>query len=170
LDGEGFDYQKIVQDALRDAVRRVLARVAESGLPGEHHFYVGFRTDHPGVEIPRGLREQYPEKMTVILQNQFWELEVGGESFSVVLTFHGRRERLTIPFAALTAFVDPSAEFGLRFDEETAGDDEKATAESGHKEIRPREVRKTPAEPKPKEPRAKPKQGAVVPFDPSRRK
>lgn len=153
---EGFDYQKIVQDALRDAVRRVLAVVAERGLPGEHYFYIGFRTDEPGAEIPRGLRQQYPREMTVILQNQYWNLEVEPESFSVDLTFNGVRERLTVPFAALTAFVDPSAEFGLRFDGE--GDDDGKGAE--------------PVAPRPAavdEP-AEEKGGEVVPFDPHRKR
>jgi stringent starvation protein B len=78
LDADRIDYQKLLQESLRDAlraaVRRVLARVAEEGLPGEHFFYIGFRTDRPGIEIPRFLRDQYPEEMTVVLQNQFWDL------------------------------------------------------------------------------------------------
>jgi hypothetical protein len=156
---EGFDYQKIVQGALRDAVRRVLAEVAERGLPGEHYFYIGFRTDEPGTEIPRSLREQYPREMTVILQNQYWNLEVEPESFSVSLSFNGVRERLTVPFAALTAFVDPSAEFGLRFDGEGEGDGERAEGAAKEAE-RPVSGREPAGE----------KKGEVVPFDPSRRR
>jgi len=158
---EGFDYQKIVQDALRDAVRRILSTVAERGLPGEHYFYVGFRTDEPGVEMPRGLREQYPREMTVILQNQFWNLEVEPESFSVSLSFNGRRERLTVPFAALTAFVDPSAEFGLRFDGEgeAAATDGKG-AEPAHGAERPAPSGELGGD----------KGGEVVPFDPRRKR
>jgi len=156
---EGFDYQKIVQDALRDAVRRVLATVAERGLPGEHYFYIGFRTDEPGVEIPRGLREQYPHEMTVILQNQYWNLEVEPESFSVSLSFNGMRERLTVPFAALTAFVDPSAEFGLRFDGEGDGDAAAADAKGAAAE-RPAAAGEPAGE----------KGGEVVPFDPRRKR
>jgi len=164
-DRGGFDYQRIVQDALRDAVRRVLAEVAENGLPGEHHFYLGFRTDGPGVGISRGLRQQYPEKMTIILQNQFWDLEVGPEAFSVSMKFNGLRERLTVPFAALTDFVDPSAEFGLRFDGE---DDPKAAVErAGAGEPGAAEGVADP--PEPAEPAAG-KRGSVVPFDPSRRR
>ena len=193
---EGFDYQEIVREALRDAVRRVLAEVAERGLPGEHFFYIGFRTDAPGVEIPRGLRDKYRDKMTVILQNQYWGLEVGAESFSVSLAFNGARQRLTIPFAALTEFVDPSAEFGLRFDGET--ETEEPAAAGGAKAAKGREkaVRRPSGQPfressgRPFEKHAArdpspgdstkeapdasqpatEKGGAVVPFDPSRRR
>jgi uncharacterized protein len=124
MDPDKIDYPALLQEALRDAVRRVLEQVAEHGLPGEHHFYVGFRTDFPGVEVPRFAREQYPEEMTIILQHQFWGLEVTPEAFTVLLSFGGSRQRLTVPFAALTAFADPSADFGLRFgpaEEETPG-------------------------------------------------
>ncbi|HYO14048.1 MAG TPA: ClpXP protease specificity-enhancing factor SspB [Thermoanaerobaculia bacterium] len=117
MDSETIDYQRIIQDSLRGVVRRVLTQVVEHGLPGEHHFYIGFRTSHPGVEVPRFLRDQYPEEMTIILQHQFWELEVDEEAFSVVLSFGGSRHRLRIPFAALTAFADPEAQFALRFAE-----------------------------------------------------
>jgi uncharacterized protein len=113
--GDGIDYQRFVEDALRDAVRRLLAEVAERGLPGEHYFYLGFHTSHPGVAMPRSLRDLYPEEMTIILQHQFWNLEVGPDSFAVELSFGASRRRLSIPFAALTLFADPSAEFALRF-------------------------------------------------------
>jgi uncharacterized protein len=163
LDADRIDYQKLLQESLRDAlraaVRRVLARVAEEGLPGEHFFYIGFRTDRPGVEIPRPLRDQYPEEMTIVLQNQFWDLAVEEESFSVTLTFGGSRQRLTVPFHALTAFADPSAEFGLRFD---AGLEAVPTGAS------PNLTLVKPAEPS--EPPAGGRSGEVVPFDPSRRK
>jgi hypothetical protein len=164
VDTDRIDYQKLLQEALRDAlrgaVRRVLAQVADEGLPGEHFFYIGFRTDRPGVSVPRFLRDQYPEEMTIVLQNQFWDLEVEGETFSVTLTFGGARQRLTIPFHALTAFADPSAEFGLRFD--------------GGLEGVPAMAAPIPA-PAPAEPEKRPEPqagriGEVVPFDPSRRK
>lgn len=100
---------------MRDVVRRVLADVAEQGLPGEHHFYIGFRTGHPGVVMPRSLRDLYPEEMSLILQHQFWNLAVNDDGFAVELTFGGRRQRLEIPFAALTMFADPAAELALRF-------------------------------------------------------
>lgn len=110
-----IDYQRFVEDALRDAVRRLMAEVAEHGLPGEHHFYIVFRTTHPGVGLPRSLRDLYPEEMPIILQNQFWNLEVDADFFSVELSFSGMRQRLTVPFLALTTFADPSMEFALRF-------------------------------------------------------
>lgn len=115
MDPDKIDYQAFLQEALRDAVRRVLEQVAEHGLPGEHHLYIGFHTDFPGVEAPRFLREQYPKEITIILQHQFWGLEVTLDAFSVLLSFGGSRQRLTVPFAALTAFADPAADFGLRF-------------------------------------------------------
>jgi hypothetical protein len=115
LSSDNIDYQRFVEDALRDAVRRLLADVAEQGLPGENYFYVGFLTGHPGVVMPRFLRDLYPEEMSLILQHQFWSLEVSADSFAVELSFSGSRQRLEIPFAALTMFADPSAEFALRF-------------------------------------------------------
>jgi hypothetical protein len=112
----GFDYPRLVVDALRGVARSVLGRAAEEGLPGDHHFYVSFRTDAPGVEVSPHLRRQHPAEMTIVLQNQFWGLEVDEDRFAVTLRFGGRPERLVVPFAALVAFADPSADFGLRFD------------------------------------------------------
>jgi hypothetical protein len=115
LSSDSIDYQRFVEDALRDAVRRLLAEVAEQGLPGEHYLYIGFDTGHPGVVMPRSLRDLYPREMTLVLQHQFWNLEVDAGGFAVELSFSGSRQRLAIPFAALTIFADPSAEFALRF-------------------------------------------------------
>jgi len=115
LSSDSIDYQRLVEDALRDVVRRVLADVAEQGLPGDHHFYIGFRTGHPGVVMPRSLRDLYPEEMSLILQHQYWGLEVNDDGFAVELSFSGRRQRLEVPFAALTLFADPAAELALRF-------------------------------------------------------
>jgi len=115
LSSDSIDYQRLVEDALRDVVRRVLADVAEQGMPGDHHFYIGFRTGHPGVVMPRSLRDLYPEEMSLILQHQYWGLEVNDDGFAVELSFSGRRQRLEVPFAALTMFADPSAELALRF-------------------------------------------------------
>ncbi|HYL04549.1 MAG TPA: ClpXP protease specificity-enhancing factor SspB [Thermoanaerobaculia bacterium] len=115
MSSDSIDYQRFVEDGLRDAVRRLLAHVAEQGLPGDHYFYIGFHTGHPGVVMPRSLRDLYPEDMTLVLQHQFWNLEVDDVGFAVELSFSGSRQRLTIPFAALTIFADPTAEFALRF-------------------------------------------------------
>jgi hypothetical protein len=113
---DGIDYQALVTDALLDVPRRVLRQVAESGLPGEHHFLISFRTAHPGVELPARLGRQYPEEMTIVLQHQFWGLDVEEDGFAVMLRFGAARERLHVPFAALTGFVDPQAQFGLKFE------------------------------------------------------
>ena len=101
---------------MRGVAREALSRVARDGLRGEHHFYVTFRTDMPGVALPDFLRAKYPEEMTIVLQHRFWGLEIGEESFSVGLSFQSRQERLTIPFAAITTFADPSVNFGLQFE------------------------------------------------------
>lgn len=130
-----LDYPRMVHEALRDVARQVLVRVAEEGLPGEHHFVLSFKTADPRVRVPRFLLDLHPEEMTVVLENQFWELAVDREAFSVTLAFGGRRERILVPFSALTAFVDPSVPFGLRF-EPTAGADagDEAPEESGEGE------------------------------------
>lgn len=113
---ETLDYPGFLQDALRDMVRRVLAHVAENGLPGEHHFYIKFSTRHPGVVMPPFLRDQYPEEIPIVLQNQFWDLAVDETAFSVTLNFAASRHRLTVPFAALIEFQDPAANLGMAFE------------------------------------------------------
>jgi hypothetical protein len=117
-----IDYEVLAQDAMRGVVRTVLGRVAKSGLPGEHHFYIAFRTDAPGVLLSKRLMQKYPEEMTVVLQHRFWNLIVSDDRFEVKLTFDGIEERLSIPFAAIKVFFDPSVPYGLQFeDDETAG-------------------------------------------------
>lgn len=113
--GKLLDYNQLVETALRGAVREALKRVAEFGLPGNHHFYITFRTDQPGVELPDYLHERYPEEMTIVLQHQYWGLEIHEDYFQVTLSFNKVPERLVIPYAALTAFADPSVQFGLQF-------------------------------------------------------
>lgn len=108
-------YGRLVQEALRGVARGALRHAAREGLPGEHHFYVSFRTRAEGVVLPPRVSAQFPDEMTIVLQHQFWNLEVDEPSFSVTLRFGGQPERLTVPFAALTSFVDPSVEFGLSF-------------------------------------------------------
>ena len=111
-----FHYDALVDDALRSVVRRVLTQVAEKGLPGSHHFYISFRSTDPGVELPDDLRAKYPEEMTIVLQHQYWDLIIGEESFEVTVSFNKLQEHIKVPFAALSAFVDPSVRFGLQFD------------------------------------------------------
>jgi hypothetical protein len=110
-----FDYPKMVETALRGVMREALARTAREGLPGDHHFYVTFRTHAPGVGIPNNLLGKFPDEMTIVLQHQFRALEVGEDAFSVNLSFQSRSERLRIPFSAVTTFADPSVNFGLQF-------------------------------------------------------
>jgi len=110
---EGFDYRSMVHQASIGVVRHVLRVAAEEGLPGEHHCYLTFATGYPGVDIPAGLAARHPETMTIVLQHQFWNLDVGDESFAVSLRFDGIVHRLVVPFAALTTFIDPSVPFGL---------------------------------------------------------
>lgn len=109
-------YDKMVEDALRQVLRQSLQFVVAHGLPGDHHFYITFRTDHPDVVMPGYLRKRYPDEMTIVLQHQFWNLEVAEAYFSVSLTFSNKPELLVIPFAAVAAFADPSVRFGLQFE------------------------------------------------------
>ena len=116
-------YDLLVQDALRGVVRRVLSDVARDGVPGEHHFYIGFRTHARGVRLSTRMRELYPDEMTIVLQHQFWDLSVTGEAFEVGLSFQNIPEMLLIPFDAVTRFADPSVGFELQFavEDEAAG-------------------------------------------------
>ncbi len=115
-------YDLLVQDALRGVVRKVLTDAAREGLMGEHHFYVSFRTEAPGVRMSQALREKYPQDMTIVLQHQFWDLNVTEHAFEVGLSFSGVPERLLVPFDALSGFFDPSVQFGLKFDLSEAGE------------------------------------------------
>jgi uncharacterized protein len=108
-------YDKMVETALRGVVREVLARTAASGLPGAHHFYITLKTAYPGVEVPDHLRADYPDEMTIVLEHQYWDLEVKEDRFSVTLSFKNRPERLVVPFESITAFADPAVKFGLQF-------------------------------------------------------
>ena len=110
-------YDEIVQEALRAVVGRVLGEVEAAGgtLPGNHHFYITFKTGAPGVGIPPHLRERFTDEMTIVLQNKFWDLKVDDEGFTVSLTFNQVPAKLDIPFGAITAFVDPAVDFGLQF-------------------------------------------------------
>jgi hypothetical protein len=109
-------YDEIVQDALRAVVGRVLGEVEQTGgLPGEHHFYITFKTRHPGVSIPKHLLERFPDEMTIVIQHRFWDLKVEDDNFTVGLSFGGVPATLHVPFAAVTQFHDPAVEFALTF-------------------------------------------------------
>ena len=119
-------YDLLVQDALKGVVRKVLIDAGKDGLPGEHHFYISFQTDFPGVRLSNRLREKYPQEMTIVLQHQFWDLAVTEHTFEVGLSFSGIPERLLIPFDALTGFFDPSVQFGLKFDSQDEEEEDEA--------------------------------------------
>jgi hypothetical protein len=110
-----FQYEKMVEGALRGVVRDALKRAQREGLKSAHHFYIGFGTRMPGVVIPDHLRDRYPDEMTIVLQHQFWDLEITDQGFSVTLSFQKQLERLVIPFAAVRSFADPSVNFALEF-------------------------------------------------------
>jgi len=105
----------LVESALRTVVRDVLQRLGSEGTPPPHHFYITFRTRHPGVAIPEFLRDRYPVDMTIVLQHQYWDLEVDDQGFGVTLSFNDQMQRLRIPFSAIKVFADPGVEFGLQF-------------------------------------------------------
>ncbi len=109
-------YDEMAQEALRGVIRKALEVAKNEGLPGEHHFYISFRTRAPGVSISEKLLSQYPEEMTIVLQHQFWDLDVREDGFSVVLTFNKIPETLVVPYSAVHAFFDPSVQFGLQFE------------------------------------------------------
>ena len=112
-----FPYDMMVQEAMRSVVRQSLTLVCKDGFRGEHHFYITFKTQVPNVVLPDFLHQQYPEEMTIVLQHQFWNLQVNEKYFEVELSFNDKRENLLIPFGAVTGFADPSVKFGLQFDE-----------------------------------------------------
>lgn len=133
-DEEILRYDIWIEDALRGVIRRSLRTVEDVGLPGDHHFYITFRTDHPDVHIADWLRAEYPEEMTIVMQHQYDDLSVGTDGFNIKLRFAGRPELLEVPFDAITSFADPSVSFGLQLksvdlDEEGEDMDEELTPE-----------------------------------------
>ena len=114
MDDEALRYDLWIEEALRQVIHRALELTATEGLPGDHHFYVTFRTGNPDVVVPPYLRAQHPDEMTIVLQHQFEELNVSEDGFTVVLRFNGKPEKLEIPFEAVTSFADPSVNFGLQ--------------------------------------------------------
>jgi hypothetical protein len=159
-----LDYERLCADALRGVVRRALEQVAERGLPGGNHFLITFKTGHPGVTMPDYLRERYPDTISVMLQYEFWNLEVEDDSFSVTLSFSEVRERLTIPFLAVTAFVDPFAKFQLKFEAELPGD----AVALAKRDKQPTALK--PADSAKAEAKDKAKSGEVVTLDAFRKK
>ena len=126
-------YDEIVQEALRAVVGRVLGEVERGGtLPGNHHFYITFKTGAPGVDIPPHLVQRFPDEMTIVIQNRFWDLKVGKDLFSVGLSFNQVPAKLTIPFAAVTGFVDPAVNFALQFQAHNEDGEPESTAQAGN--------------------------------------
>ncbi len=119
-----IDYGNLMHRAMRGLIRQVLTDVAENGLPGQHHFFITFDTMHPDVEIADWLSDRYPDEMTVVMQHWFDNLDVGEDGFAVTLNFGDSPEPLYIPYDAIKTFVDPSVEFGLRFETQEIGEDE----------------------------------------------
>ena len=108
-------YDVMVENALRDVVRQALKAIQENGPPGEHCFYITFRSKYPGVVMPENLRAKYPEEMMIVLQHQFWNLKIFDGRFEVGLSFNNVQEHLVVPFKAICSFTDPSVSFGLKF-------------------------------------------------------
>ncbi len=128
-----FDYDSIVSDALRGAMRTILGKVASSGLPQGHHFYITFKTQDQGVCLSNDMKAQHPEEMTIVLQHQFWGLKVEEDRFEVGLSFNQRPETIIIPYQSVVAFVDPAAEFALQFDQDQMDKDQGKKSQAGGK-------------------------------------
>ncbi|HEX2840232.1 SspB family protein [Hyphomicrobium sp.] len=126
-----IDYEGLAQEAMRGVVRKVLASTAKSGLAGDHHFYISFDTEAPGVTLSKRLKEKYPREMTIVLQHRFWDLAVTEDRFEVKLTFDGIPERLVVPFDAIKVFFDPSVRFGLQFEDPNAGPEGRTQSDGG---------------------------------------
>ncbi|MFL5002547.1 MAG: SspB family protein [Xanthobacteraceae bacterium] len=177
-------YDILAQEALRGVVQTVLKDAAKNGLPGDHHFYITFETRAEGVRLPSRLLAQFPEAMTIVLQHQFWDLVVGDTSFEVGMSFGGIPERLTVPFASIKEFVDPSVPFGVKFEqvaEATATASAPAPAGEPQPAAEPKQTRTTPAvaavpepaseaQPSEDDPQAPASGGEVVSLDRFRKK
>lgn len=133
-----MNYDQLTQDAMRKVVKSALEHVAEHGLPGEHHFYVSFDTNFPGVKISESVYEQYPEEMTIVIQHQFWGMEVKDGMLRIELSFNNIPEKLEVPLMSIIGFFDPHVQFGIQFEIpeeileaiETAEAEEKSEAEN----------------------------------------
>ena len=139
---EGIDYGKLMHRAMRGLIQQVLEDVQRNGLPGDHHFFITFDTGHPDAELADWLADRYPEEMTVVMQHWYDDLDVGDDGFAVTLNFGDAPERLYIPYDAIKTFVDPSVEFGLRFEsqeDEEDGDDDPTPPEGPGPDSEPKE-------------------------------
>jgi hypothetical protein len=130
-----IDYGNLMHRAMRGLIQNVLDRIAKEGLPGKHHFFITFDTMHPDVEIADWLSDRYPGEMTVVIQHWFDKLEVTDEGFSIVLNFGDSPEPLYIPYDSIKTFVDPSVEFGLRFETQETDSDADEVEEAPMEEM-----------------------------------
>ncbi len=121
---QGIDYGNLMHGAMRGLIREVLAGIARTGLPGEHHFFITLSTQHPGVEMADWLRARYPEEITIVIQHWFENLAVDDDGFAITLNFGNQPEPLYVPFDAISTFVDPSVEFGLKFEVQQLEDED----------------------------------------------
>ena len=158
-----IDYQALVHKALRGALREILLMLHKHGLKGEQHYYITFKTEFEGVEVPKRLKAQYPREMTIVIQHRFWDLKIHKDRFEIGLSFNQKPEHLVIPFEAITSLVDPSVRFALQFD------DAQEEAEEGQEDIfkalpKVSEKKQKPAE-KPANKTSKKTQDNVVALD-----
>jgi len=121
---ETLRYDRWIEDALKSVVRKALMHCQEHGLPGEHHFYITFSTDHENVTIPDSLLEQYPQEITIVIEHEYWDLKVTDEYFDVTLSFNDVKTPIHVPFEAISGFADPSVKFGLQFKMEMIDDED----------------------------------------------
>ena len=128
-----IDYESLAQDAMRGLIRTVLKRVQKHGLPGDHHFYIAFYTQAPGVTVSDRLKAKYPEEMTIVMQHRFWGLEVSDDKFEIKLSFDAIPERLVVPFSAIKVFFDPSVPYGLQFEDIDDASEEASSLQGAHR-------------------------------------
>jgi uncharacterized protein len=131
MQSQAIRYDLLVQDALRGMVRDLLVKIAREGLPDDHHFFITFKTQAPGVQLSARMKARYPDEITIVLQHQFWDLTVNERQFEVGLSFSNIPERLVVPFTALTGFHDPSVPFMLKFEPKEAAAAEEQSTEPG---------------------------------------
>ena len=156
-------YDLMIEAALRDVVRETISTVGQNGLPGEHHFYITFLTNFPGVEIPDYLRKQYADEMTIVLQYQFFGLKLEDDALHVTLSFNNVKERLVVPIESITTFADPSVNFALQFQSGQSDDDDDEDGEEGPAAIAEGGAKKD-------KPAGEEKRGEVISLDSFRKK
>lgn len=133
-----INYESLMQESMRSVMKDALRLVAKNGLPGDHHFYVSFKTSFPGVDIPDYLKEEYPDNITIVLQYEYWDLEVNENNFYITLCFNDVHERIAVPFGAVVSFVDPSVRFGIHFTPAETEESELFSLEESQQQKKPK--------------------------------